>query len=35
MDRVRLLRGCGVVPIIVFDGGRLPMKALEESSRAR
>lgn len=35
MDRVRLLRGCGVVPVLVFDGGRLPMKALEEASRAK
>lgn len=35
MDRVRLLRSCGVVPVVVFDGGRLPMKALEEASRAR
>jgi exonuclease 1 len=35
MDRVRLLRGCGVVPVMVFDGGRLPMKASEEESRAR
>jgi XPG N-terminal domain len=35
MDRVRLLRGCGVVPVMVFDGGRLPMKASEEESRAK
>ena len=35
MDRVRLLRGCGVVPVMVFDGGRLPMKASEEESRSK
>ncbi|DBA80982.1 TPA: hypothetical protein ACH3X2_007192 [Trebouxia sp. C0005] len=30
-----MLQQCGVQPIIVFDGGRLPMKAAEEGSRSR
>ena len=30
-----LLRGCGVEPVIIFDGGRLPLKADEESTRRR
>jgi hypothetical protein len=35
MSRVELLRGNGVIPIMVFDGGRLPMKAEEEETRRR
>ena len=35
MQRVKLLQGCGVTPVLVFDGGRLPMKAEEESERHR
>jgi exonuclease-1 len=35
MSRVELLRGNGVTPVIVFDGGRLPMKAEEEETRRR
>ena len=33
MQRVALLRSCGVIPVIVFDGGKLPMKQGEESAR--
>eukprot|EP00884_Botryococcus_braunii_P003286 jgi/Botrbrau1/12959/Bobra.154_2s0018.2 len=35
MQRVELLRSSGVLPIVVFDGGRLPMKNEEESARKR
>jgi exonuclease-1 len=35
MSRVELLRHHGVEPVIVFDGGRLPMKADEEDTRRR
>ena len=35
MQRVNLLRDNGVKPVIVFDGGRLPMKQEEESTRQR
>ena len=35
MQRIALLQSCGVVPVVVFDGGRLPMKREEEGSRAR
>ncbi|DBB05493.1 TPA: hypothetical protein ACH3X1_012449 [Trebouxia sp. C0004] len=35
MQKVQMLQQCGVQPIIVFDGGRLPMKAAEEGSRSR
>lgn len=35
MGRVELMRAAGVTPVIVFDGGRLPMKAGEEESRGR
>lgn len=35
MKRVELLQRAGVTPIIIFDGGRLPMKAEEEAARAR
>ncbi|KAK9918966.1 hypothetical protein WJX75_008347 [Coccomyxa subellipsoidea] len=35
MQRVETLQQAGVSPIIIFDGGRLPMKASEEGSRAR
>ena len=30
-----MLQQCGVQPVIVFDGGKLPMKAAEEGSRGR
>ncbi|KAK9813956.1 hypothetical protein WJX73_006770 [Symbiochloris irregularis] len=35
MQRMELLRRHGVVPVLVFDGGRLPSKGDEEDSRAR
>lgn len=35
MHRVNLLRHYGVKPIMVFDGGFLPMKGEQESKRAR
>lgn len=35
VGRVDLLLGNGVVPIVVFDGCRLPMKADEEDNRRR
>jgi exonuclease-1 len=35
MMRVELLRSHGVEPVIVFDGGRLPIKGEEEASRHR
>ncbi|GLJ40054.1 hypothetical protein SUGI_0820140 [Cryptomeria japonica] len=35
MHRVNLLRHHGVKPILVFDGGLLPMKAEQETKRAR
>lgn len=35
MHRVNLLRHYGVKPILVFDGGYLPMKADQENKRAR
>lgn len=35
MKRVDLLQRAGVTPVIVFDGGRLPMKGDEEAFRAR
>ena len=35
MSRIQLLRTNGVEPIVVFDGGRLPIKGEEESSRHR
>jgi hypothetical protein len=35
MNRVRILQHSGVIPVIVFDGGRLPMKAGEEEERGR
>lgn len=35
MSRVDLLRRFGVVPILVFDGDRLPMKSEEEALRSR
>ncbi len=35
MGRVEVMRAAGVTPVIVFDGGRLPMKAGEEESRGR
>lgn len=35
MQRVELLQSSGVVPVVVFDGGRLPMKNEEEAARKR
>ena len=35
MARVELLRNCGVVPVLVFDGANLPIKAEEEGTRRR
>lgn len=35
VSRVEVMKAAGVIPVIVFDGGRLPMKASEEESRAR
>ncbi|MED6109951.1 Rad2 nuclease [Stylosanthes scabra] len=35
MHRVNLLRHFGINPILVFDGGLLPMKAEQENKRAR
>lgn len=35
MHRVNLLRHHGVKPIMVFDGGPLPMKLDQENKRAR
>lgn len=35
MKRVETLQNAGVKPVIIFDGGRLPMKAGEEECRAR
>ncbi|KAA8519582.1 hypothetical protein F0562_013794 [Nyssa sinensis] len=35
MHRVNLLRHHGVKPILVFDGGLLPMKSEQENKRAR
>ncbi len=35
MQRVETLQQAGVSPIIIFDGGRLPMKSAEEGTRAR
>ena len=35
MSRVQVLRAAGVTPVIVFDGGKLPMKANEEEGRSR
>ncbi|KAI4304443.1 hypothetical protein MLD38_039952 [Melastoma candidum] len=35
MDRVNLLRHYGVKPVLVFDGGLLPMKMEQENKRAR
>ncbi len=35
MGRVEVMRAAGVIPVIIFDGGRLPMKAGEEENRGR
>jgi exonuclease-1 len=35
MSRIQLLRTNGLEPIVVFDGGRLPIKGDEEESRHR
>lgn len=35
MQKVQMLQHSGVTPVVVFDGGRLPMKAAEEGTRHR
>ena len=35
MSRIEMLLHNGVIPVVVFDGGRLPTKADEEDSRRR
>lgn len=35
MSRIDMLLACGVEPLVVFDGCRLPMKADEEESRRK
>lgn len=35
MARVEMMQQHGVQPVMVFDGGRLPMKAGEEDARQR
>jgi hypothetical protein len=35
MHRVNMLRHFGVRPILVFDGGLLPIKSYQEGKRAR
>lgn len=35
MQKVHMLQQHGVQPVVVFDGGRFPMKAAEEGSRTR
>lgn len=35
MHKVNLLRHYGLKPILVFDGGLLPMKGEQENKRAR
>jgi methylmalonyl-CoA mutase cobalamin-binding subunit len=35
MHRVNMLRHYGVQPVLVFDGGSLPMKSDQEIKRAR
>jgi hypothetical protein len=35
ISRIQLLRTNGLEPIVVFDGGRLPIKGDEEESRRR
>lgn len=35
MSRIQLLRSNGIEPLVVFDGGRLPIKGQEEQSRHR
>jgi len=32
---VAMMQACGVIPLIVFDGGKLPMKLAEEDGRDR
>lgn len=32
---VAMMQACGVIPLIVFDGGKLPMKLAEEEGRDR
>ena len=34
MHRVRMLQYFGITPYVVFDGGRLPSKAMTEQGRA-
>ncbi|CAI7856670.1 unnamed protein product, partial [Closterium sp. NIES-53] len=33
MNKVKLLRDNGVIPVLVFDGGKLPSKSQQESKR--
>jgi|LauGreDrversion2_5_1035112.scaffolds.fasta_scaffold55040_2 exonuclease-1 len=33
LSKINMLQHNGVIPLVVFDGGRLPMKADEEDSR--
>jgi hypothetical protein len=35
ISRIQLLRTNGLEPVVVFDGGRLPIKGEEEESRRR
>eukprot|EP00250_Pteridium_aquilinum_P006869 c16699_g2_i2 orf=150-365(+) len=35
MHRINLLRFNNVIPVVVFDGGRLPFKAFTENERQR
>lgn len=32
---VAMMQACGVIPLVVFDGGKLPMKLAEEDGRDR
>lgn len=35
MHRISMLKFYGVIPVVVFDGGRLPLKADTENERQR
>ncbi|CAI5483774.1 unnamed protein product [Closterium sp. Yama58-4] len=35
MNKVKLLRDNGVIPVLVFDGGKLPSKSQQESKREK
>ncbi len=35
MNKVRLLRQCNIAPVMVFDGGHLPMKKGVEIDRRK